>query len=230
LVPSCSRWVNQAKHDPSNLQWQRDLAIGHDLIAEALSAAKQNEEALVHFRKVVEIRENLTATIDRGNTQWQRDLSGAYINVGQALAAQGKLDEALQSYRQGLAIAERLAALNRSNTQWQDDLQFVIGKIGALAYEFVLARDFATALTAADQAISLAPEEIWLYTNRAHALMFLGRVDEARALYLKYRDEKNVQNGKAWVTVILEDFAEMQKIGLASPLMDDIEKQFVAKG
>ena len=36
--------------------------------------------------------------------------------------AQGKLDEALKAHRDSLAIAERLAAANRSNTDWQRDL------------------------------------------------------------------------------------------------------------
>jgi hypothetical protein len=36
--------------------------------------------------------------------------------------AQGKLDEALKSYRDSLAIAERLAAADPSNTRWQRDL------------------------------------------------------------------------------------------------------------
>lgn len=112
----------------------------------------------------------------------------------------------------------------------QQDLQLVIGKIGALAYNFVLAHDFAQALQAADQAISLAPDQIWLYTNRAHALMFLGRIDAARALYLKYRGQKNVQDEKSWEPVILEDFAELRKAGLTNPLMDDIEKLFTSAG
>jgi hypothetical protein len=45
-------------------------------------------------------------------------------------------------------------------------------------------------LEAVDQAISLAPDGIWLYANRADTLMFLGRSDEARQLYLKYLDKK----------------------------------------
>ena len=162
--------------------------------------------------------------------EWQRDLSVSYDKVGDVLVAQGKLDEALKAYRDSLAIAERLAATDRSNTQWQNDLQFSIGRIGDLAYRFVLARNFARALEASDQAISLAPDQIWLYTNRAHALMFLNRVDEARALYLHYRGEKNVQTGKSWETSVLEDFAELRKAGLTHPLMDEIEKRFAAGG
>jgi hypothetical protein len=43
---------------------------------------------------------------------------------------------------------------------------------------------------------------------------------------LKYRDEKDLGDGKSWVTVILEDFAELRKAGLTDPLMDEIEKLF----
>jgi len=60
--------------------------------------------------------------------------------------------------------------------------------------------------------------------------MFLGRVNEARALYLRYTNERNVQDGKPWETVVLEDFAELRKEGLARPLMDEIERRFAATG
>jgi hypothetical protein len=55
-------------------------------------------------------------------------------------------------------------------------------------------------------------------------------VDEARALYLRYRGEKNVQDGKPWETVVLEDFAELRKAGLTDPLMDEIKDRFAARG
>ena len=91
-------------------------------------------------------------------------------------------------------------------------------------------RDFAKALEAADEAIALAPEKIWIYTNRAHALMFLGRVEEARALYLQYRVTRNVLGEKSCESAILDGFAELRKAELASPLMDEIETQFAAGG
>src|SRR5262249_31834061 len=118
-----------------------------------------------------------------------------------------------------------MAAVDPSNTQWQHDLQSSIERVGALAYRFVLAGDFTRALECVDQAISLAPDKTWFYANRAHALMFLGRVDEARALYLRYRGEKNVQDDKSWETVVVEDFAELRSSGLSRPLMDEIERE-----
>jgi tetratricopeptide (TPR) repeat protein len=161
---------------------------------------------------------------------YQRDLSVAYDEVGDVLVAQGNLAEALKSFRDGLAIRERLAKADPNNAGWQRDLQFTIGRIGGLAYKLVLVREFATALEVADQAIALAPNKIWIYGNRAHALMFLGRADEARALYLQYRGEQKVQGEKSWEAVTLEDFAEMRAAGLMHPLMDEIEKRFAAGG
>jgi hypothetical protein len=43
--------------------------------------------------------------------------------------------------------------------------------------------------------------------------MFLGRVEEARALYLKYRGQQNVFGKESWEAGILEDFAEFQRRG-----------------
>ena len=93
-----------------------------------------------------------------------------------------------------------------------------------------MARQFASALESAEQTISLAPDMIWLYSNRAHALMFLDRTDEARALYLQYRGAKNVWEQESWEDFILGAFVELGQAGLTHPLMDEIEKRFTAGG
>ncbi len=214
-----------ASTERSNTQWQRDLSISYNKLGDVLVKQGKLDEALKAYRDGLAIAERLAAA-DRSNTQWQRDLSVSYNMVGDVLVKQGKLDEALKAYRDGLAIRERLAAADRSNAEWQNDFQYSVGRIGGLAYDFVLARNFVRALEAVDQAISLAPDKIWLYSNRAHALMFLGRVDEARALYLKYRRQQKVQGDKSWEAVVLEDLTELRKAGLKHPLMAEIEKQF----
>ena len=160
----------------------------------------------------------------------QRRLSILNNSIGTVLKAQGKLDEALASYRSGLDVMERLTKADPENQGWKSDLQFSVSKVGGLAYNFVLAGNFPTALQVADQAIALAPDQIWLYTNKAHALMFLGRTAAARELYLKYRGTKNVPGEKSWETVILDDFADLRKAGLSNPLMDEIEKEFSSQG
>ena len=51
-----------------------------------------------------------------------------------------------------------------------------------------------------------------------------------RALYLKYRDQKDVFDGKSWEAVILDDYSDLRKAGLTNPLMDEIEKVFADRG
>jgi predicted Zn-dependent protease len=91
--------------------------------------------------------------------------------------------------------------------------------------------NFAIALECADQAISLTPAQIWLYSNRAHALMYLGRGDEARAIYLRYRGEQRVSADKSrsWEAMILKDLAELRQAKLTHPLMDEIEALFASR-
>ena len=90
----------------------------------------------------------------------------------------------------------------------------------------MLAQDFASALEAADQAIAVAPNLTWLYANRAHALMFLDRLAQARSIYLQYRGTSKVGGEKSWEAVILEQFATLRKANLTRPLMNEIEQRF----
>ena len=209
--------------------WQIDFAAWSEKIGDLLAVRGILDQALAIYLHSLAIRERLAAS-DRNNTLWQRDLSVSYEKIGNVLELMGRLDEALKRIRDSLAIVERLAASDRSNTQLQNDIQASVDRIGDFAFRFVLHRAFTGALRVSDLVISVAPDKIWLQGNRAHALMFLDHVNEARTLYLRYRGEKNVLNGKPWETVVLDDFAEMRKAGLSHPLMNEIEKQFAAGG
>ncbi len=215
--------------DPRNAQWERALSVSYDAIGDVLLNRGDGAQALKSYRASLAIRQRLTRA-DPDNAEWQRDLWISYNKSGNALVAQGDLDAALTSYRDSAVIAGRLARADPGNAQSQKELRSLAGNIGALAYRFVLARDFPGALEAADQAISLTPDALWLHMNRAHALMFLGRLDEARALYLRHRGAPNVQDDNPWETVVLEDFAELRKAGLTHPLMHEIEHAFAGRG
>jgi tetratricopeptide (TPR) repeat protein len=215
--------------DPRNTQWQRDVSVSLNRVGEVLVAQGDLTGALAAYRESLEITRALV-TMDPSNTQWQRDVSVSLDRVGEVLVAQGDLAGALAAYRESLVLRRALAARDPSNAQWQSDLQFGINNIGGLAYNFVIARDFDRAIEVADEAISLARNTVRLYTNRAHALMFLGRVEEARSLYLRYRGEQNVRNGKSWENIVREDFAELRKAGLVHALMDEIESRYTAGG
>jgi hypothetical protein len=96
-----------------------------------------------------------------------------------ALAKEGKRKEAFVAHRTLASRAEQaeIAAAGKAGTKTGEAL-------GNLAWHAVLAEQFQEALAAADRGLLLAPELRAIEGNRAHALMFLGRVDEARAIHL----------------------------------------------
>jgi tetratricopeptide (TPR) repeat protein len=149
------------------------------------------------------------------------------IKSGDVLADQGKLDEALAVYRRCLDICTAKIASGQVNIRAIEDRTVVIEKIYGLAGDFLMSRDFAKALEAVDSALSATPHAPWLNVYRAHGLMFLDRVEEAKQLYLVLRSEK-VDAERYGASLILQDFAAMRKAHLTHPLMAEIEKLFVA--
>jgi hypothetical protein len=102
---------------------------------------------------------------------------------------------------------------------------------GNFADAAVKAGDFHQALEAADLGIRFGPEENWIRGNRAHALMFLGRLQEARDEYLAYRGKPNSQQWPElskvqWEDAIVGDFRTYREEGREHPLMTEIEELF----
>ena len=210
-------------------EWQRDLSVSYDKVGDVLVTQGKLDEALQGLpdeprhprapggRRSAAIRggsATCRCPTTRSATCWWRRASSTRRSKPTATPRHPRAPGRRRS--QQCAMAARSAIL--------------IGRIGTLSYRFALAGDFAKAIAVADEVIALAPEKIWLYTNRAHALMFVGRIEEARAVYLKYRGTKNVEGGKSWEAVILEDFVELRKARLVHTLMDEIEKLFTARG
>lgn len=98
--------------------------------------------------------------------------------------------------------------------------------LGNLAWYALIARDFAEALAAAERARKLAPDQIWVDTNRAHALVFLGRMQEARRIYLAHKGAALTKDGgKTWEGMLADDFEELRKRGLAHATFDEISAE-----
>jgi tetratricopeptide (TPR) repeat protein len=214
-----------AEADQTNTDWQAGLVLAYDGIGNVLETQGDLAQALDNYKAGLAIADSLVKA-DQSNADWQGLLVTAHGRVGDVLRAQGDLAGAFTFYRRGLALAEGVAKADPGNPARQRTLQGSIAKIGAIAYNFVLAQDFAKALEAADTAIVDAPEQLWLQLNRAHALMFLGDTDEARALYLRYQGQRNVVGNKSWEQAIVADFAELQAKGITHPLMVEIEASF----
>jgi tetratricopeptide (TPR) repeat protein len=111
--------------DPSNAQWQRQLAASYQSIGDASRDAGQREAALAAHRKALAIRETLVA-IDSANVAWQSDLAISYERIGDLLAVTGQRNAALEHYEKSLAVSERLPG----NADVRQHLAVIHNKIG----------------------------------------------------------------------------------------------------
>jgi hypothetical protein len=97
---------------------------------------------------------------------------------------------------------------------------------GNVAWQFVLIGDPKMAEWVATNAFARAPDQIWLETSEADALMILGQTAAARKIYLQYEDVQDDGLGHAWKTDVLNDFVTLTTLGDDYPLMQEIRNDF----
>jgi hypothetical protein len=122
-----------------------------------------------------------------------------------------------------LAAATETAEREKAGKPGQDTASALVG----LAWYRLFAHDFKGTLIASDRAIAVAPDMLAAVTNKAHALMFMGRAWEARALYARYKGQ-DVKGLGQWEAVVLDDFKELEKRGLKHPQMAEIKALLAA--
>ena len=154
-------------------------------------------------------------------------LNPDHVQTAALLTAQGKLDEAADIYRRNLAKCPAHLAKEPRHAESHQLLDLVVARLELLAEQFVQHGRFATALEITDELIAAAPDRYQIHAIRAHAMMFLGRDDDAQVLYTRYRGQK--LGSELWETVVLGDFARLRQGGRSHPLMHKIERLFESK-
>lgn len=233
------------KHDQAiadlneSIRLNPNSAVSYRVRGDVYSAKKAPDDAISDYGKAIALNPvDIDALLGRGDAydskkdfesaiaDYGRALSldpnsaGAYRRRGQVLGESGSYDRAMDDFRKGLKIAQ-----SGNDAASKQNVDTIARGIGGLAWHFVLKREFAKALEAAEQAIPLAPGATWIRANRAHALLFLGHGDEARTIYLQYRGQPKVMGDKSWDAALRDDFTDLRKAGLTSPVMDEVERQ-----
>jgi len=145
----------------------------------------------------------------------------AYRSISEAAGA-GRYGEALQLQEALSAKVEEDEIKRNGGKPGEDTAEALV----SVAWYALLARDFIKALTVADRAHAIFPNDLGIETNRAHALMFVENEKEAKGLYFAHKGKPlSEEDAMLWERVIAEDFAEFRKAGLTHPVMAEIEKE-----
>jgi hypothetical protein len=201
---------------------QRQLAIQQRVQAEMMQKLREQirRELGTDLRKERELRE----AAEQERKQIDLFLSSA-LHMLSKLPNPGDI---AQIYPKALQLQEAIAQkveLEETNREGKPGKETAQALKGVARYAG-LTRDFLKALIAAERAHFLLPNDFGIESNRAHALMFVGREDESRAIYLARKGKPvSEQDARLWERAIAEDFAEFRKAGLTHPMMADIEKE-----
>ncbi|HTU56142.1 MAG TPA: hypothetical protein VMF62_19415 [Acetobacteraceae bacterium] len=190
---------------------ERNLAV---LYEQGLGVKRDPSEAIVWWQKLA----------DLGDANAEREVGGIEVS-------EGKLEPAFAAYRQAARLAEAALAKNPQDIGARNVIRSLTWDLGNLSWYFNEKGAFQDALDAANLSIAIAPSSsswLWLQTNKADALMMLGQTDAARAIYLKYADNRNDGVRKAWHADVEEDFQHLRQAGYSSKLMAEIEADFKA--
>lgn len=216
------------KSRPDAVAWQRDLVTSHNRVGDVLSKQGKLDEGLQAYSAGLQAITVLTRR-DENNNDWQHDRVVSLERVAGVLAAQEKIVDAVRFYRESVSIRQRRFAPAGQNEAWSNEWTSVMTIIGGLSYRMVFARQYSEALELADYTIALVPTWKWTYPNRAHALMLLGRRQEAEAVYLLYKGT-DIGPSQSWNATVLGDFRKMRQEGISDPLMDEVERELQRPG
>lgn len=211
------------RKDPSNLAWQRDLAVTKEQIGDVLRAQGDLAGALAAYRDRLDLAQGL-AQKDQDNMMWQSDRAIAGHKVASAFAALGELDKAVSIQREAVSAIRQIYVTHPAAVTARDELARTLGE---LSWVLLLSDRPLEALDSTQEALALNPDLLFVRTNRAHALLLLGRFDEAYALYSELKDKPR-SDGKTFASVVRDDFAELRKRGIDPPAMARIEALLAA--
>ncbi len=233
-------WLYQYAHGVAQdyvkaREWyERAAASGHrgatytvgDFYADGLGVTKDYTKALKWYEKAAaggnaSAMERIGKLYQNGHgvTQDYAKAREWYERAAKSALASGKYAKALSLQAAAAVNAERFEKEQRGKPGVETAIS-----LGDMAWYAAMAGEPARALAAASRAHELNPSDLWVEATRAHALLFLDRFDEARALYLanKGKSMPNVDD-QLWEQVVGEDFAKFRKAGLDHPRMTEIE-------
>jgi tetratricopeptide (TPR) repeat protein len=202
------------KASPACRDWRHGLAVVDQKLGEALEAQEPgSEEALEKYQRSLELRKVL-ADDPGSRPKWRLEFAQVYLRIAEHALSRGRPDMAVEIIRDQVDFERKRSAVESG--KWLADA------LGNLAWYALLARDTDLSLSGAEEAIGIAPQLAWVHANRAYALMFAGRTEQARTELAQFKTLR----GEQWDKDVASDFSTFEKRGLGDLLTDQFRQAF----
>ena len=152
----------------------------------------------------------------------------ADIQAADELFRSGEIDDALTVYRRFLVSVEKRFADGIPTDQQRTDRRLALEGMSDIALMYLLDGEFELAEQICREALRVSPNEASPAVRLAHALMFLGRPEDAEPIYRRYLDQF-AGPGHPWSSKIVEDFSRLRREERTHPLMEQLEMQLIQR-
>jgi tetratricopeptide (TPR) repeat protein len=206
--------------DPNRPSWHRDSARILEKIGELMVKGPNKARALEPFEQAAAIRAELTKS-NSGNLRWQEEYAALLRRTSELQSSLGRKLDALDTASKYLDVVRRTPETDEGKTER------VARALGTVSWASLLAGDFVRAVSAGREAVELArgsQKLIWVKLNLAHALLFSGEWNEARALYLSGL-RGNEDESERWRLSLLNDFETLQSNNMTIGMMELIKAE-----
>lgn len=222
-VVSCTKLIAPGPAESDNI---RVVANIDGKIGEMLARKHDNEGAAKAYQDALDLLERFVPLhpedmAGRGALAWTYGMLGG-VNFNQ-----GKWSDSSLALQKSVSMEQSALHDDAATARSWPWLEYFPRGLGQITFKLELIKQFQVALVDADLALSILPNDISIAANRAHALMLLGRTDEARAIYLAHHGEQVGE--RIWEKVLLDDFDALRNAGLSNPLMDEMKMFFAAR-
>ena len=95
--------------------------------------------------------------------------------------------------------------------------------LGNLSWYSLFTKEFNVAEQSAQNALQLVPSKIWVKANLAHALLFQGKYEDAKNIYVSLKDRKD-ENDTPFKTIIIGDLQSLEKAGITNAHVSQIRE------
>jgi len=183
-----------------------------------VNSTKIITELYPKYKKDIEVLEN-------SNFQDISDLFDGYDDCLNIIYNVARSYGKEKHYKNSILFLERILKIYNNNMNNDNVKAFWIAdKILPLTWYQLLLRDYNGAIKNSMKGIDLdINQAIILETNLAHAYLLSGDYENAKIIYLKNKDKK-INNEKAWIDIIFEDFRTLRNEGIKSDSFNKIER------
>jgi hypothetical protein len=223
---SALEWLSRVSSTDSSVE--RELATVYLKLADVQLDYNQTEPARQNYAKAARASEKCIALDHKTASQGGdakailmsdfQNLAFSKLGLGDRKGVSDAVEKLLASAR-GEANAAQ-AALDAKKSRAAIDRAVIA--YGTLAWAELLNNHLQESIRASRSALQLDDKQAWIHANLAHAYLLSGQVDQASAVYLAHVGEQMYDD--RFEISVLDDFAELRKLGLDRPAIAQMEK------